>query len=57
VLPPKVDPVAGAMGTMPYPELPPVGFAVSVIATVYVALGATVAGLGTAVTVAVLAPA
>jgi hypothetical protein len=57
VLPPKVDPVAGATGTMPYPLLPPLAFADSVMATVYVALGATVARLGIAVTVAVVGPA
>ena len=34
VLPPKVLSVAGAMGTIPYPVLPPLGLALRVIATV-----------------------
>jgi len=52
-LPPKVFSTAGAIGTIPYPVLPPFGLAVSVIATWYVAPGAGVAVLGVAVTVVV----
>jgi hypothetical protein len=42
---------AGATATIPNPELPPLGFADMVIATVYGAPAAGVAVLGTAVTV------